>query len=276
MVAARHLAVERHVRGTAQQRGRVGEQGRVRRVRRVEVADDVARGRALRPRHAQRVRGEAQPLDVTRVRVGQRPQDADAAVQHEPRRAHAGEQRDLRVPLLDRQGRAAAQGPHAVGTLLDHLLRGRQRDAAARPLGRLPEDADLPQQLQRLVRGAVVEGRLRTDVRQLCAALYRGAAHVDVDRRALARRGRSSTAAPASPGRAAGSRRPPTAAAGAAACGRPGRTGSRRGRAPRRRERRPATPTRRRRRSRTAPGTRRRGARCGPPGPGPSSPRGRW
>ena len=37
-----------------------------------------------------------------------------------------------------------------------------------------------------------------------------------------------------------------------------------------------ATPTRRRRRSRTAPGTRRRGARCGPPGPGPSSPRGRW
>ena len=66
----------------------------------------------------------------------------------------------------------------------------RARSAASR---RVP---DLPQQLQRLVRGAVVEGRLRTDVRQLCPAPYRGAAHVDLDRRALPRRGRSSTAAP--------------------------------------------------------------------------------
>ena len=200
----------------------------------------------------------------------------DAAVQHEPRGAHAGEQRDLRVPLLDRQRRAAAQGPHPVGPLLDHLLRGRQRDPATCPLGRLPEDADLPQEPQRLVRGAVVERRLRARVRQLCAAPYRGSPHVDVDRRAVGvevdrpQQGRRHLVRQQARDALRQHRRVQRRAAVRGVQGLDAFARLVVDRAAR------APPTRRRRRSRTAPGTRRRGARCGPPGPGPSSPRGRW
>ena len=69
--------------------------------------------------------------------------------QHQRRRGHPAQQRDLRVVLLARQRRAVAHGPAAV--LLDDLLLGhREPHAAALALERQPPLADLAQQRREL------------------------------------------------------------------------------------------------------------------------------
>ena len=59
---------------------------------------------------------------------GQRADDALLAVQHDLGRAHAGEQRDLRVPLLDRQQRRGTPATSAPSLDHDLLLGQRQAD----------------------------------------------------------------------------------------------------------------------------------------------------
>ncbi len=79
---------------------------------------------------------------------------------------HAGEQRDLGVPELDRDLPAELEPEAAVGSVLDLLLGQRERDAAARLLLLLAQLPDLAQQLQHLAGGAVVERGLRGVVRR--------------------------------------------------------------------------------------------------------------
>ncbi len=180
-----HLAVEGDVRRAAQQRGGVAEQRRLGGHRRVQGAHHRGVVGALGPGDAEREGGPAQALDVAGVGRRQGAQHAGAAVEHDPGRGHAGEQRDLRVPVLDRQRGPAGQRPPAARVDLDLLLGRRQGEPAARDLGGLAQPADLAQQHERLRRGAVVQRPLRPRVGQLRAAAHHRAAHADGGRGAV-------------------------------------------------------------------------------------------
>jgi hypothetical protein len=108
------------------------------------------------------------------VRLRQRAQDADLAVHHQVGGGHPGQQRDLRVPALDRQRGAELQRPLAARG--DDLLVGnRQIHTAAFELALLAELADLAEQLQRLRRRTGVEVLLHPGVVELRARLHQRA-----------------------------------------------------------------------------------------------------
>ena len=270
------LASPRRVAGAAEQAGRPHGEGGVPRPPRVEGADDVAVAGALRPLHAQGQGAAAQRLQVPRLRRLERAEEAEAAVDHDPRRGHPGEQRHLGVPVLHRQRRLEAQGVAARRRRRDLLDRHRQADAAALRLAREAQLAHLPQQGERAVGGAAVDRRpappdsrrpggcapapaprRRPPARRRASRsiVHRRAARSCVRQeaaRALAERGRVQ--------RRAAVRHVDGHPAQAGLAGRP---------------RRPARPARRRPRWRSSPGTRRRGGRCGAPGRGRASRAGR-
>ena len=146
---------------------------------RVERADEVGVQHLGRPVDAQRARRAVQSLDVARVGRRQRAQQPDAAVDHQRRGGHAGQQGDLRVPLLGGELGAELQLP-PVALDRDLLLGQRQRHPAARGLAREPELADLLEQHQRLVGRAVVDGLLDAGVVELRAGPHPRALDVDV------------------------------------------------------------------------------------------------
>ena len=98
--------VEGDVARAAQQRRCSRDQRGVRRVGRDRAPrtnsgyDDV-----VRPLHAQRARRPSQPRHVAVVGRWQGAHDPDAGVEHQLGGGHAGQQRDLGVPLLDRDER---------------------------------------------------------------------------------------------------------------------------------------------------------------------------
>ena len=158
------LAVEADVAAAAQQPGAGDHHRRVVGPGRVERADEVGVEHLGGPVDAQRASRAVQALYVARVGRRQGAEQSDAGVDHQRGGAEAGEQRDLRVPGLDRQHRAELQAPAAV--LVDDLLLGqRQRHPAARRLAGQPQLADLAQEREHLVGGAGVE--LGLDARRI-------------------------------------------------------------------------------------------------------------
>ena len=118
------------------------------------------------PVDAQGSRGAVEPLDVARVGRRQGAQQAHPAVDHQGRRSHPREQRDLGVPVLGRQLRAELEPP-PLALDRDLLLGQRQRHAATGRLSRQTELTDLLEQEQWLLGGAVVDGLLDAAVAQL-------------------------------------------------------------------------------------------------------------
>ena len=121
-----------------------------------EAPDEVGVRDALRPLHAERLRRQPEALETLGVGDGDGAEQADVALEHQLGGGHPGHQRDLRVPLLDRQ-RGAELEPEAAVPLGDHLLGDRQADAAAPHLALPAEDADLAQEPELLVGRAAVE-----------------------------------------------------------------------------------------------------------------------
>ena len=121
------------------------------------------------------LRGAVQASYVARVRRRQGAQEPDPGVDHERGGGEAGEQRDLRVPLLDRQERAELQAP-VVAVDLDLLLGQRQRHPAARGLAVQAQLADLLQQAQRLAGACRRRSALRRVVVELGASTAPGRA----------------------------------------------------------------------------------------------------
>ena len=157
---------------------------------RVEVTDDVARGRAVRPVGTPSACAESSSRSTSRGSASGKVRRMPMRPSSMIRAAHMpGEQRDLRVPLLDRERRAAAQGPGAVRLLLDHLLRGRQRDAATR-LSAASRRVPTTSRSSRSVSSAVPSSSAAwAPVYVSCARLCTdGASHVDVHRVTVASR----------------------------------------------------------------------------------------
>ncbi len=103
----------------------------------------------------------------------------DAGVDHERRRAHAGQERDLGVPGLD--GREPAELQLPVAVLLHQLLLGqRQGHTTARGLARQSQLADLLQQPHQLAPATGVDVGLDALVGQLGTRAHQGALDVDV------------------------------------------------------------------------------------------------
>ena len=120
------------------------------------------------PSDAQCTRGPAQLRQGVVPRGRQRAENAHARLQHQPGRGHPGGQRQLGVPVLDRQRRAELERPVVIGG--DHLLLG-YRQAHPAP-GRFQVESELPElpkQLQLLATGARVQRRLRRHVAELGA-----------------------------------------------------------------------------------------------------------
>ena len=182
------LAVEGEVAAAAQQPGGSVDHRGVRGDRRVEGADEVRVEQLGRPLDAERPRGPVQALDVARVRQRQGAQQPDPRVDHQVGGGEAGEQRELGVPPLHRQLLAELQVP-SVALDVDVLLGQRQRHPAADGLAGDPELADLAQQRQRLVGGAVVDRALHVLVGR--AARWSAPAPAPRVRRCARRRSRA-------------------------------------------------------------------------------------
>ena len=173
---------------------------------------------------------------------------------------HAGEQRDLRVPVLDRQRRAEARPSSrrrrgttsCVGSRSSIAPRSRPRAGSSPPTSRSSSSGRRRARVERRLHGRVVE---------LGAAAHPRPAQSTAASSPSASRSTVHSTRRAHAGRAAGSPRPRTARGGCSGVRRPGSRASGRGGGPRRRARRRARRTRRRRRSRSARGSRRRGAR---------------
>ena len=166
----------------SRRRAGVEHGGAGRRVR-VERPDEVRVVDVGVPVEVQRRGRTPQPVaPPTSGGVGQGPDDAHLAVQHDLGGAHPGEQRDLRVPLLDR---AARRGRPAT-------IRRRSTTTSCSGSGRLtpprsrsraqPQHADLLEQHEDLVgrcRRRSPPARPRS---RACAAADQGALDVDSDR----------------------------------------------------------------------------------------------
>ena len=242
----------------------------------VQGPEELAVRQPFRPRHPERPRLSPEAAEGARLRLGHGAQDADAALEHHLGARHAGQQRDLRVPVLRREQGSEEQPVVALLVLGDLLLRHRQARAPALALPRDPLLADLLEQHQPLVGSAGVDRLLHAAVVVALLAADHRAVDLDgcalpVGRRAACPRRRRGASR-----RAAGSPRPRSARAGAAGCARPGRRPSGPAGAPPGRPRRPAARRPARRRWRSGRGSPRRRARCASPGRGPSSLAGRW
>jgi hypothetical protein len=95
-------------------------------------------------------------------------------------RGHAAQERDLRIPALDRERGAIVQRP-ARALLHDLLLRRRQGDAVPVAFAFFPEPSDLLQEHQDVVGGSVVECPLDGAEVELGPAPHDRATHVDRD-----------------------------------------------------------------------------------------------
>ena len=268
------LAVEPDVAGPAQQPGAGDDHRGVAGVLGVERADEVGVEQLGGPLDVQRLGGAVHPLHVARVRRRQRAQQADAGVDHQRRGGHPGQQRDLGVPLLDREHPAEAQRP-PLAVDVDLLLGQRQRHSPAGGLPLLAQLADLAEQHEELVGRPGVDLLLDAGVVELRPAADDRADHVDGGALALGvDLDRPEQRRPVLVGQQGGRalRQRPWGAAGSWSRR---RRASRRAGWPPRRPGRPGSRRRRRRRSRSARGTRPRRARCAAPGRGPSTSRGR-
>src|SRR6476619_1868293 len=176
---SRDVPVEGGVAGAAQEAGRRGEERRLPGHVRVQRPDERRIRHLLRPRHSERLRGAAQALEPHRVGGGDGAEDPRLSFEHQLRRGHPGHERDLRVPPLDRKGRAVRKLV-PVRALRDFLLGQLQAHAAAANLALLAEDPHLAQEPEHLVCGPVVDGSLDAAVRELLAAADTSLADVDV------------------------------------------------------------------------------------------------
>ena len=203
-------AVERRVGGAAQQGDGLLEEGGVPGSASGPARRSRAPGPASgRPVDAERGRQEPQPGDVLGPGRREGPQDADAAVEHEPGRAPAGEQGDLRVPPLDRQVAAQRQRPAAAGGRLrppGRACRARSRPrSAARALQQRADRPAAARAPRAACRRRPAPARPGSRAGRGCGPGPAGGRPVPARRR---RRGRSSRGRPGGAGRAAGWRRP--------------------------------------------------------------------
>ena len=245
----------------------------------VEGGEQLLVGDVRRPGDAQGPGGAPQPGEVPVVRGRQGAQDPDPGLAHEPRCADAGEEGDLRVPLLHREGGPEAQRVPAVEGD-DLLLRDLEGDAPALPLLGEPQLTDAAQERGQPVRdggvGPAVDDALDLRVAQLGAAVHQGPAHVDVAHRPRGvEHDAPQVGRPVLPRQEAGGPGaehlvverdgpggPVDGDAASVHGGVEGTAGGGR--------------RRRRRRSRSGRRARRRPGRCGGPGPGPGRRAGRW
>jgi hypothetical protein len=115
------LAVEGGVPRTAEQLGAGVQHRGVGRHRRIQAANELGVALVVGPADPERPRSAAQPTQGPGIRGRQGGQDAGPSVEHQPSRSGTGEQRDLRVVVLDGQRGAVGQCVAADSVDLDHL-----------------------------------------------------------------------------------------------------------------------------------------------------------
>jgi hypothetical protein len=98
------------------------DHGRVARQTCVERPQQTVEPAVAGPRDPERVGHAADLLEIRRVGVRHGPQETDAAVQHELRRGDPGQQRDLGVPVLDREAGLEPQAVPRGAVVGDDLL----------------------------------------------------------------------------------------------------------------------------------------------------------
>ena len=189
------VAVERDVRRPTQQTGRVGHDGQVRRVRRVEPVEQgggreqgllvAGPGTGVDP---QRPRPLEEAPHVARVGLGQRAQQAHAGVEHEAGGHRAGEQRDLRVPVVRLAPRAPHRPPPVGGAVVGHdLLVGQaQLEGTSLDASGPAQPADVGQGLDARVQASGVGVRLHRGVVEAGHRAHERELHVVGDDDALA------------------------------------------------------------------------------------------
>ena len=106
------------------------------------------------------------------VGAGHRAQDPDPGLEHELGRRHPGHERELRVPVLDRQQSPPLERVAAVGGAHDLLVGHVEARTAAIALLLDPREADLPEELER-VAPPRVDARLRLGVAEPLAGAHR-------------------------------------------------------------------------------------------------------
>src|SRR5690606_12176277 len=93
---------------------------------------------------------------------------------------HPREERDVRVPILDRARFAEAKYPAPVFRKVDLLVRQREAHAAALFLAREPEHSDFSEQLERRRSVPRVEVGLHLCIRELRPAPYQRSLDLDI------------------------------------------------------------------------------------------------
>src|SRR5690606_15012902 len=102
----------------------------------------------------------------------------DAGFDHEMRGGHAGQQRDLLVPVLDRMARAKLELPAATVDV-DFLFGQGEADATAAALALLAQLADFAQHRPHRIGIARIDAGLHARVVELRAAAHECAVYVD-------------------------------------------------------------------------------------------------
>ena len=176
MAASGTRSVEGGVAGAAEQHaGRVHDR-QLPRVRGIEGAQVFAVAHFAVPRLAQGAGLAVEMRQRGRVRGRHGAQDADLALQHDPRGGHPGHQGNLGVPVLHGQRRGGDNPVAAVGQLFDFLFRHVEAGAPAEPFQLHPLHSDFLEQLQHGRGGAGVELGLHSRVIELGTAADRGPA----------------------------------------------------------------------------------------------------
>ena len=184
------LAVERRIPRTPEQGHRGLQHGEAARIVPIEASEILAVRLPLRPRQAERARPRPERIDRLLVRRRHGPQNPDPRIEHEGCGGHPGHQRELRVPLLDRQGLPALDAVVARG--IPHDLLVWEVEARSAPQALLLETgpADLGKESRRAVltgiqsslRRGIVELHARAHPCTLDAMRGLGAGSVELER----------------------------------------------------------------------------------------------
>ena len=180
VVAVGRLAVEGPVARPAQRTGRLVQQRRARRPGAVDGANEAGVVDPIGPRHAERAGAAADGGQRRRFRRGQRPQEADPALDHDASGGHTRQERDLGIPPLDGK-RDPVLEPEPIAIRDGSLLGAVQADTAAFPLDLLAEQPHGAQQHQRIIGPSGVQLDLDAVVLELGAAADDRPLHFGID-----------------------------------------------------------------------------------------------
>ncbi len=177
-------SVDGRVARAPHQFGRLAEKCRTAGVVAVHCADHATGRNTGRPGDTEWSGRRLEFGDRLRCRRRHRTQQPDLALDHDLGGGHAGQQRYLRVEVLDRIGCPQDKLPPAVDRL-NLLRRNRQVDGTARQPPLDEQGTYFGQQRDRFVEGSGRDIRLYGWIAELGPAAYDGALHADRRRRTV-------------------------------------------------------------------------------------------